>query len=62
VAILDRQKMQYQIFCKFLIHFCMHFDFSPIFQALKTPAQNAKSTFFGDFYVKEEEMLFSNVA
>jgi len=24
--------------------------------------QNGKSTFFGDFYVKEEEMLFSNVA
>jgi len=39
----------------------MHIDFSLIFQALKTP-QNAESTFFGDFYVKEEEMLFSNVA
>jgi len=60
-AILDIQNMQYQIFRKFLSHFCTHFDFSLIFQALKPP-QNSKSIVFGDFYVKEEEMLFLNVA
>jgi len=39
----------------------MHFDFSLIFQALKT-LRNAKNTFLDDFYVKEEEeMLFSNM-
>jgi len=53
--------MQHQIFWNFLSHFSMHFDFSFIFQALKTP-QNGKSAFFGDFHAKEEEMLFSNVA
>jgi len=53
--------MQYQIFWNFLSQFRMHFDFSIISQALITSKKD-KSTFFGDFYVKVEEMLFSNVA
>ena len=45
VVILDVPKMQYHIFWNFLSHFCMYFDFSLMFQALKTP-RNGKSTFF----------------
>ena len=46
VAILDIQKMRYQIFCNFLSHFCMHFDFSLIFQALSKRHKMAGVPFF----------------
>jgi len=37
VAILDIPKTKYRIFWNFLSRFYMHFEFSLIFQALKTP-------------------------
>jgi len=62
VAILDIcTKNAILNFLTVFSHFCVHFDFSLIFQALKTP-QNTKPTFFGDLYVNEDEMLFLNVA